>query len=233
MISSMEGGTEKDVKQPVAFHSSNISDTKAREKREVFVKVEEKKTLRQSAEEFQKKFAEAKAHAAESRAKIENPGADERGVIRSRQRFSLPWKKIIKTIVIIIIVAGLGIGGYLAYPAIKERFTPTVEKAVAAAAAGKCQESIQNYQGVIDSASSATTKADLLQSRIMTLFQNCHDQSSSQILKDAYAAEELSPSAKTAYTIWFMESEYGDAAKAEEWRVKSEERGGSTEWGEG
>jgi len=105
-----------DLKKEVTFDSGNLANTKAKEKREIFVNVGQKKTIKQSAEEFQRKFAAA-------RDRVANQGANANGEIKSKK--PIPKKPFVIALIIII----LGAGGYLAYPTIKSYFTPTKEKA--------------------------------------------------------------------------------------------------------
>lgn len=213
--------------QPLAFHSDNIHSTKAHEKREVFVKVEEKKTFKQTAEEFQKKFAAAKAHAAESRAKIENPGADASGVIRSHTRRPFPVKTVLKIAIPLLILAGAGLAIYLNWPTIyHEFFEVSEEKATKLLLSDKPAEFIKMYDGLLEKATTPENKAALHLTRAINLEENYPGEYTEQCASDIYAAEDLYPSYTTAQAIITFEETYGSKTKAEEWRAKLDERNG-------
>lgn len=205
---------------PVVFHSDNIRDTKAREKREVFVKVEEKKTLKQSAAEFQQKFAAAKAHAAESRAKIENPGADEHGVIRSAKRINIPWRKVVKFAIPVVVLAGIGLAVYLNWGAIHHEFFEVSEQRAKEFVESDPQRYIEMYDKLIDEAKSEDEKVELLFNRIATLDGAYGSQYAEQILNDAYKAYEILPCYETILQIIETENKYGSPEKASEWSAK-------------
>lgn len=204
------------------FHSKNIADTKAKEKREIFVKVEEKKTIKQSAEEFQKKFAEAKAHAAESRARIENPGADEHGVIRSRQRFNINWRKVLKIFIPLVIIAGLALAVYLNWGAIHHEFFEVSRERAAELVRSNPGRAISMYDELIKQTTNEDSKIDLLYERMGLLSGYHADDYADQILADAYAAYEILPCYETASVIVETEENYGSTITAEEWRAKLE-----------
>ena len=212
--------------KPVTFHSENIRDTKAREKREVFVNIEQKKTIKQSAEEFQRKFAEAKAHAAESRAKIENPGADEHGVVASHVRKPFPTKLVLKIGLPILILAGIGLAAYLNWPTIYHQFFEVSEAKAQELFATDPQKSIAMYDTLIKQAKTNEEKAKLYLNRVV-LFDS--PEYASQLFSDARAAEELYPSYTTAAVLKSLEERYGTIEKAEEWAAKLEERQGGEE----
>jgi len=221
----MEGDTKKGnfqspVKKPLVFHSQNIADTKAKEKREVFTKVEEKKTLKQSAEEFQKKFADAKAHAAESRARIENPGADANGVIRSHKRFNINWKLVRRITIPVIIIAGLAAAVYFNWGAIHHEFFEVSESRAQEFLPDNPERFIAMYDKLIEQETVAEEKARLLLTRAISLDAE-HTQ---QIRSDVYAAEELYPSLTTAETIIWYEENYGSEAAVIEWTAQLTER---------
>lgn len=220
----MEGNTQPAPKKPLAFHSDNIADTKSKTKREVFVNVEQKKTIKQSAAEFQKKFAEAKTHAAESRAKIENPGADENGVIHSRTPFVFPWKAVIK---ILIPLAILGIAGFFIYQnwstinyylfeVSERRANDFIDKDPA--------RYIKMYDQLIANAKTAEKKAELYLIRAINLEDSHGEKYISQVKSDLYAADEVYPSYTTANLILEFEEKHGSATAVEEWRNKLAER---------
>ena len=209
--------------KPVTFHSENIRDTKAHEKREVFVHVEQKKTIKQSAEEFQKKFAAAKAHAAESRAKIENPGADEHGVVASRTRKPFPTKTFLKIFIPVLLLAGAGFAVYHFWPAIHHEFFEVSEARARELFEKNPQKAISMYDTLIEKAKTNEEKATLHLKRIVLLDS---PEYAGQAIDDAYAAEELYPSYTTAEIIMSLEERYGSTEKAEEWATKLEEREG-------
>lgn len=205
--------------QPLAFHSDNIHSTKAHEKREVFVKVEEKKTFKQTAEEFQKKFAAAKAHAAESRAKIENPGADANGVIRSHTRRPFPWKLV----VFVVILIALGAGGYFAYksywPTIYSKyFDYSIENAYKLLKTDYAR-SIKIIEHNISKETDNEVKANLMLTKADMLDSGCGAECSTQILDSVYLAEETSPNYMTAGYIIDYETKYGSEEEAKKWEA--------------
>ena len=206
----------------VEFHSKNIADTKAKEKREIFVKVEEKKTIKQSAEEFQKKFAEAKAHAAESRARIENPGADEKGVIRSHQRLNINWRKVFKVLIPLVIIGGLALAVYLNWGAIHHEFFEVSRERAAELVRSNPGRAISMYDELIKQTTNEDSKIDLLYERMALLSSRHADSYTDQILADAYAAYEILPCYETASVIVETEESYGSTTAAEEWRTKLE-----------
>ena len=208
--------------KPVTFHSENIRDTKAHEKREVFVNVEQKKTIKQSAEEFQKKFAAAKAHAAESRAKIENPGADEHGVVASRTRKPFPTKTFLKIFIPVLLLAGAGFAVYHFWPAIHHEFFEVSEARARELIEKDPKRFIEMYDKLIAEAKDEDEKILLLYNRIGMLDQYYGSKYASQMLNDAYTANELLPCYETAEQIVWLEEAYGTEAKAEEWRTKLE-----------
>lgn len=209
--------------KPVTFHSDNIRDTKAREKREVFVNVEQKKTIKQSAEEFQQKFAAAKAHAAESRAKIENPGADASGVIRSHTRKPFPVKLALKILIPVLILGGAGLAIYLNWGTIYHEFFEVSEERAHELFAKNPKKAISMYDTLIEQAKTNEAKATLYLNRAALLNSPEYGE---QALSDAYAADELYPSYSTAEVIIFLEEHYGSEEKAEAWAAKLEERQG-------
>lgn len=223
----MEGSTQPAPKKPLAFHSGNIADTKSKTKREVFVNVEQKKTIKQSAAEFQKKFAEAKAHAAESRAKIENPGADENGVIRSRIPFVFPWKATI----ICLVIIGLGIGIYLAYPTIAYHLMPSEQRGFEILLQDKTA-GIEYLTKLADRQTTANAKATILVNTGEYLLEK-YDDAGEDIRQLAYKAEKLAPSIDTAVLIWRYQQTYGTEEEATNWLQIIEERGGNIYGGNG
>lgn len=224
----MENNPTPQPKKPVAFHSGDISGTKAHEKREVFVHVEEKKTIKQTAAEFQKKFADAKAHAAETRAKIENPGADANGVIRSHGHKAFPTKLVLKIAIPIFILAGIGLAVYLNWGAIYHEFFEVSTERATDFLDSNPQRFIEMYDQLIAESDSDEEKVSLLFLR-MGLLESHHGETfAQQILKDAYQADEIWPCYETAERIVTAEETYGSSATAEEWKAKLEtrERGG-------
>ena len=217
-----KGNLESPVKKPLVFHSQNIADTKAKEKREVFTKVEEKKTFKQSAEEFQKKFAEAKAHAAESRARIENPGADANGVIRSHKRFNINWKLVRRITIPVIIVAGLAAAVYFNWGAIHHEFFEVSESRAQEFLPDNPERFIAMYDKIIDEAETEDSKIELLFNRVAILDSTYGSQFSKQILNDSYRAYEILPCYETALQSIEKEEKYGTTEKASEWSAKLE-----------
>ncbi|MBR3320045.1 hypothetical protein IKG20_01950 [Candidatus Saccharibacteria bacterium] len=208
----------------VEFHSKNIAETKAKKDREVFVNVQEKKTIRQSAEEFQKKFAEAKAHASESRAKIENPGADENGVIRTHKQ-KTNWKPIIAVLIIIII----GITAYYVYPLIDKALTPTFEEAYELIKTDY-EKGFNAYQKIINHSKDKSEKSDALARRSYAIIQVCDGKCLNQIKSDANEAEKISPSPNTAWLWHIIEYRYGSEDESENWIKTANSRGGISGW---
>ncbi len=153
------------------FHSKDIADTKAKEKRKVFVKVEEKKTLKQSAEEFQKKFAEAKAHAAESRAKIENPGVDANGLVTSHVK-----KPIAKIILITLIIAAVVAGGIFIYSELTKGGSRTKYRVDETnTSCQKVAEIRANYDAVVDEFGTRSEEALKADAEYLTIVHMCHE----------------------------------------------------------
>lgn len=210
------------MSKPVVFHSENIKDTKAHEKREVFVKVEEKKTLKQSAEEFQKKFAEAKAHAAESRARIENPGVDENGVVSSRAKKPFPTKLVLKIGIPVLILTGVGLAIYLNWGAIHHEFFEVSEARANELLKSNPEKFISIYSQLIEQSTNDDDKVELLFDRISILESSYGDKFASQMLKDAHAAYEIIPCYETAQQIVSLEEKYGSPEEASEWKAKLE-----------
>lgn len=216
----MEGDTHQAPKKPLSFHSDNIAGTKAKEKREVFVKVEEKKTLKQSAEEFQKKFAEAKAHIAETRAKIENPGADANGVIRSRAAFTIPWKTIFKILIPLAILATADYLIYSNWSTINYYLFEVSETRANDFIDKDPERYIKMYGQLIANAKTAEEKARLHLARAISLEDSHPGKYISQIKTDLYDAEEAYSSCTTASHIADFEDKYGSTTAAAEWRDK-------------
>ena len=207
-------------KSGITFHSGDISRTKAKEKREIFTKVEEKKTLKQSAEEFQKKFAEAKTQAAESRARIENPGADESGMIRSHKRFNINWKLVRRIAIPVVIGAGLAAAVYFNWGAINHEFFEVSESRAQEFLPDNPDRFIGMYDELISNAESTDEKVELLFKRIAMLDSSYGGQYTTQMLTDAYKAYEILPCYETGAQIVESENKYGSTDKASEWTVK-------------
>lgn len=213
------------------FHSQNIADTKAREKREVFVHVEEKKTIKQSAEEFQKKFAEARAHAAESRAKIENPGADANGIVASREHRFSP-AKILKIFILVVILGIIGLVVYLNWDTIYQKFFEASEEKAMSLLADNPEDAGAMFVRIVNKASDPEQKeANSLwyAQRLLNLClvgdeYHCSNQVLEEMRKLAEIAENISPSSKSAI---FMANYYrakNDTTNFELWYQRAQER---------
>ena len=207
----MEDNTNSDAKKDVTFHSDDLSNTKAKEKREVF-NVQQKKTIKQSAEEFQRKFTAAKNRAA-------NPGPDTNGVIKSKKLISK------KPFIICFIILALGIGGYFAYPVVRNYFELTPEKANMELEKNP-EKFISMYNKLISQTDDPKEKASLLIDRAFLLTEQYEKEYFSKALEDAYQADSLYPSMTTAALIAELEQKFGSEEKAKEWEEKILERDG-------
>ena len=187
--------------KPLVFHSQNIADTKAKEKREVFTKVEEKKTLKQSAEEFQKKFTEAKAHAAESRARIENPGADANGVIRSHTRFDINWKLVRCIAIPVIIIVGIAAAVCFNWGVIYHEFFEVSESRALEFLPDNPERFISMYDNLIEQETDQEKKAELILEKGIYLEHNTSGEYIELIMQEAYKADSLLPCQETANRI--------------------------------
>ena len=219
-------------KKPVVFHSGNIADTKAKEKREIFVKVEEKKTLKQSAEEFQKKFAEAKAHAAESRAKIENPGADANGVIRSGKSVNINWKLVRKIAIPAVILGGIGLAVYLNWGAIYHEFFEVSEERAYELLGSDPERAATMFESIIVNEADSSTRAKKSIWYADNLFKSCSSEEgmncSGKILETIFKLSEISENASPSrLSALYMSTYYaqkGNTTEAEKWTATAESR---------
>lgn len=219
-------------KKPVVFHSSNIADTKAKEKREVFVKVEEKKTLKQSAEEFQRKFAEAKAHAAESRAKIENPGVDASGVIRSHTRKPFPVKLALKILIPVLILGGAGLAVYLNWGTIHHEFFEVSEARAYELLSSNPERAISMFEKVLAEETDSKkkeSKSIIYAHKFLDIClgengYSCSNTELEAIRKFAEIAESITPSYQSATLMMDYYSAKGDQSNLDAWSEKAGER---------
>lgn len=216
----MEGGNTDMPQKPVSFHSDNIGQSKAHEKREVFVNVVEKRSVKQTAEEFQKKFANAKSHAAESRRKIQA-----NGLIPERIKKKFPLKKVL---LIGIPVLALGIGGFVVYQNWDEiyykYFEVSREKTVSFLKANDKSTFETEFTKLVNKAPDATEKSLLYVWKAEVLNAYCGEPCSKEILESAHKSEETFQSKNSALVIYKYEKLYGDESKASEWLEKSESR---------
>jgi len=217
------------------FHSKNIADTKAHEKREVFVNVEQKKTIKQSAEEFQRKFAAAKAHAAESRAKIENPGADANGVIRSHVRRPFPTKLALKIGIPVLLLAGAGLAIYLNWPAIYHEFFEVSEEKANELLSKNLPKAIEIYDKLLVEQTDQKTKAFKYLAYSEKIEESCSPECSTETLAKIKeyitASESLNPTYASANLMYSYELNYGDSNVASEWEEKMNVRQASDKTG--
>lgn len=220
------------MSKPVVFHSENIKDTKAHEKREVFVKVEEKKTLKQSAEEFQKKFAEAKAHAAESRARIENPGVDENSVVSSRTKKPFPTKLVLKIGIPVLILAGVGLAIYLNWGAIHHEFFEVSEARAYELLPKDPVRAASMFKKVLSEKTEPKAKGQKGVWYANQILNTCRDESGfncsaelvKEVIKIAIIAEESSPTYLSADILETCYTAIGDEPEAKNWHNNAENR---------
>ena len=83
---------------------------------------------------------------------------------------------------------------------------------------------IETYNKLIFYAKSKEEKSSLYLNRAKALSMSYDNKYSSQILKDAYAAENLVKSKATALAVSLYEGLYGDETKAGEWKKVAETR---------
>ena len=223
-MSGTEASSTKDSAKPAAdgpltFHSGNIQDTKAKEKRAVFLKVEEESGLKLAAKNFNKKLATGLDNVKATLNKpIDRP--------KDHPQKLISKKFIFGALAVVILVAA----GGLAYYLIKnpQLTDPSL------AAYLKMQEDFDAgydaFQKLIVSASSPQQESELLVKRGYAAYKLCGKSCAEMIAADILDAEDTSPSADSALLYYYLESSYGSMNDAEQWLKLSQSRGQPSSW---
>lgn len=200
----------------ISFNSEKLMNTKAKEKREIFVNVENKKSLKENAEEFQKKFMRLKNRANESN-KTE---------VAPKEKKPFPVKKLLKILIPLILIIAAGIAVYANWDYINYNLFEVSEKRAKDFIKDNPNRYISIYDSLINKTNNPEEKSTLLLTKVSMLEGNHPGEFAEQCLKDVYQAEELYPSYTSAELIINMESKYGSEATAEEWKAKLSGREG-------
>ncbi len=215
----MEGGNSDNSKKPVSFRSENLNQTKAYEKREVFVNVQEKKTAKTLVNDFQKKFAYAKSHTEETKAKIQNPNGE------AQQKKPFPTKKVLKISIPIAILLVIGIVVYMNWRTIYSNyFEISKEKALTLLKSGDKSGFEEHFTKLTSKAKDDKEKSFLYVWKAGILDAYCGSDCSAEILETAHESEEIIPSKDSALVIYQFETKYGDETEAQKWLEKSMDR---------
>ncbi len=202
------GGNKSSNSSTPYFHSVHLDKTKASEKKEYFTNVKEesklKKNLEKNLEKGKKTFSKETIDKVKSEAKKIN------------------FKKL-------FIKIGISLGALLfisfaIFLIIKYSPTDKTQAEADSFLVSEPETGITIYDKLIFHAKSKEEKASLYLSRAKTLSAFHSEEYSSQIIKDAYAAESLVKTKTTALTISLYESLYGSKSKAEEWTGVAETR---------
>ncbi|MBR3131219.1 hypothetical protein IKG31_01460 [Candidatus Saccharibacteria bacterium] len=210
-----DASNSANVNQSINFHSENIANTKAKEKREIFINVQQERPLERGVKSIQQKYDEIRTSARDAIA-----SQKERIVEVKKRGNNYNIKKII---IIILIITALGAGSYLIYRYLIKDDQPSTYNTVSEYLATDPEKFISTYDQLIDKASSSIEKIDLLFARINALRYTYGEEYAEQMLQDAYRAHEIYPSYTTAKMIIELEQEYGTDEKAKEWQNKLNE----------
>ena len=194
----------------MSFNSEKLMSTKAKEKREIFVNVENKRTLKENAEEFQKKFMKLKNRANET----------DKTVAAPKEKKPFPVKKFLKIFLPLILLLAAGIAIYVNWDYINYNLFEVSEKRAKDFIKDNPNRYISIYDSLIKKTNDPEEKSTLLLTKVSMLEEEHPGEFAEQCLKDVYQAEELYQSYTSAELIIDMESKYGSEATAEEWRAK-------------
>ena len=189
-----------DSEDKTLFHSSNLADTKAYEKREVFTNVEKENSFKSSLKSLKSRF---ETEISEKLTKPVKP-------IKKAHHEKPPIKRIAIFISCLIVVTGLVITGIHLYPIIKAKFEISEEKALSMSSE-KPDEAINMLKKIIEETDDIEEKAGLYLQIAYILEENGQI---NEALRYAYDAHDLFPSYTTAIRISELESVLGNESNA-------------------
>ncbi|MBQ3261051.1 hypothetical protein IJH29_00070 [Candidatus Saccharibacteria bacterium] len=208
------------------FHSDNLSETKAKEKRAVFVNVVETKTKQEQLAEVKAKLKTRFTTLKDWLTKVLTPKNAHLGTVTAGQHItSKPPFPLKRFLIIVISAATLIVLGIIFVPKAAKLLEISPENA-----AKQLYEhprlGIWLYDQLISRATTSEEKANYYLTRASNLTkdnpQNCPK---NQILNDFYKYDELTATAESAYQVYGIESFFGNTEAAEEWLQTAINRG--------
>jgi len=193
-----------DLKKEVTFDSGNLANTKAKEKREIFVNVGQKS-----------RFGRFTA-----KNKQENNNTNFNG----KPKKPFPTKKVVKLCIPIIFVLAIGAAIYLNWSTIYYNLFEVSETRSRDFLENDPKKFISVYDAMIKQTEDNEEKAILYLERANKLEEAHPGEYVEQYRNDVYAAEGIYPTYTTAEYIIRFEETYGSETTAEEWRTELSKR---------